>query len=129
MSALTDFLPVAVGAATGNPALAAAGMAPQVTGASAAMPTPMSFNPTSPINVAPVGVNLGEILKGYEQGSASNGGSGARIPSRYTLRGDNQALDVLPASSSAPKSASPGVIVGVSVAAMGLAWYIFRKRS
>jgi len=35
------------------------------------------------INVAPVGVNLGEILKPYNEGSLRNGGYGLLNPGRY----------------------------------------------
>lgn len=37
----------------------------------------------SPINIAPVGVNLGAILQPYDQGSLENGGSGMTTISRY----------------------------------------------
>ena len=37
----------------------------------------------SPINVAPIGVNLGAILQPYGQGSPENGGIGADFMARY----------------------------------------------
>jgi len=36
----------------------------------------------SPVNIAPIGVNVGEILKPYNQGSVENGGFGLEYPSR-----------------------------------------------
>ena len=44
----------------------------------------------SPINIAPTGVNFGEIIKPYSQGSPANGGMGLNPPSRYTGKSDMQ---------------------------------------
>lgn len=38
----------------------------------------------SPINIAPIGFNLGEILQPISQGSPENGGIGADFMSRYS---------------------------------------------
>ena len=43
---------------------------------------PYNFSDRSPINVAPTGVNIGEILKPYQQASRANGGYGMQLPSR-----------------------------------------------
>lgn len=65
-------------------ALLAASSVAQGLGAAAGGPTVSGpINDRSQVNVAPVGVNLGQILQPAMQGSATNGGSGARLPSRW----------------------------------------------
>jgi hypothetical protein len=54
-------------------------------------PTVSKLVDMSSIDVAPVGVNLGEILKPYQEGSPQNGGYGISIPSQYLP--DNTAKD------------------------------------
>ena len=49
----------------------------------------------SPINIAPVGVNLGAILQPVSQGSPENGGIGADYFSRYSgVYGHSKASDI-----------------------------------
>ena len=93
-------------------------------GGGGAPPMPQTFNPNTPINVAPVGVNLGEILKGYEQGSSVNGGSGARIPSRYAQKFMDNAAPSVPAKSPG-LSVSPILIGGL--VATGLVGYLLLR--
>lgn len=110
------------------PVAAIAGAASSAFGAMSPAPgAPQSFNPNTPINVAPVGVNLGEILKGYEQGSAVNGGSGANIPSRYAQQFMDNAANNVPAKE------EPGngngqmlLITGIAIAGGLAAYWIMR---
>lgn len=110
------FAPLAMEALGGSSASGAPPMAPD------------NFAPTSPINVAPVGVNFGEIIKGYEQGGVTNGGSGQRIPSRYASE-YTQGTENIPLS--ALRDGDTGNLIvwgGASLAAATLAYFIFRKR-
>jgi hypothetical protein len=93
-------------------------------GVTGAAPSNQEFNPNSPINVAPVGLNLGEILKGYEQGSATNGGSGARLPSRYAQQFMQNAAPNIPTQSPG-FSVSPVVLGGV--VALGVVTYLIMR--
>jgi len=93
-------------------------------GGGGAPPTNQTFNPNTPINVAPVGVNIGEILKGYEQGSSVNGGSGARLPSRYAQKFIDNAAPNIPAQSLG-MSVSPILIGGL--VATGLVGYLLLR--
>ena len=95
-------------------------------GASGVAMTPDNFNPVSPINVAPVGVNLGEITKGYEQGGVTNGGSGANLPSRYAQRYTSGNVNI-PAESDT--NATGNIVFWGGVAAVvGLGAFIFMKK-
>ena len=55
-------------------------------GASLSMPSSAtsSLSDRSPINIAPVGFNLGAIMQGMTQGSPENGGIGADFMARYS---------------------------------------------
>lgn len=105
--------------------LAGGGGAAGITGGAA--PKQMDFSPTSPINVAPVGVNLGEIIKGYEQGGVTNGGSGARIPSRYAsqyVQGNSN----IPANQKTKGNNELLIVGGISAATLGLFYFLFKRR-
>jgi len=91
-------------------------------GVGGAAPSNQEFNPNTPINVAPVGLNLGEILKGYDQGAATNGGSGARMPSRYARQFIDNAAPSVPTQRQTGFSVSPVMIGGV--VALGLVTYL-----
>lgn len=62
----------------------------------------------SPINVAPVGVNLGAILQPVSQGSPENGGIGADYFSRYSGAGYAN----LSASEMGSKNMLPWILAG-----------------
>lgn len=117
---------MSIGAAlTAYQALSGGGGVAGITGGAA--PKQMDFSPTSPINVAPVGVNLGEIIKGYEQGGVTNGGSGARLPSRYAsqyVSGNNN----IPADSKEDGNNTLIIVGAVSAATLGLFYFIFKRR-
>ena len=55
-------------------------------GASLSMPSSAtsSLSDRSPINIAPIGFNLGAILQPMGQGSPENGGAGADFMARYS---------------------------------------------
>lgn len=113
-----------------DPATIAAGaeMAKALGPALMAPPMPPdNFSPVSSINVAPVGVNLGEILKGYDQGGVTNGGMGANIPSRYTqqyLEGNKN----FPAESQDDGTMNMLFWGGGALAALGVTYFILKKR-
>ena len=48
-----------------------------------------SISDRSPINIAPIGFNLGEILQPVSQGGPENGGIGADFMQRYTGGGQS----------------------------------------
>lgn len=48
-----------------------------------------SLSDRSPINIAPIGANLGEILQPVSQGGPENGGIGADFLQRYTGGGQS----------------------------------------
>jgi len=69
---LTGLSPLGPTAATAGEA--AAGLFSK--GGSAVNTGPTSVSTRNPVNVAPVGVNLGAIMQPYQTGSAVNGGPG-----------------------------------------------------
>lgn len=54
-----------------------------MTGGKTNLSTSGDISDRSVINVCPVGVNLGEILRPYNEGAYSNGGFGLETASRY----------------------------------------------
>jgi len=118
---------VGTAASGGNPAGAIAG---QVVGnalsgllGGSAAPT-LSAN-SATINVAPVGVNLGEILKPYNQGSMTNGGFGLPIASRF-VDGLNGA-QTFEVQGGASTTISP-MIIAAGLGAVFLVAVMVRKR-
>lgn len=74
-----DFLSMASGAMSGGAAPAAGAL----SSALASTPSSASGDITgSPISISPVGINFGEIIKPYNEGSLSNGGYGIYAQSR-----------------------------------------------
>lgn len=100
MSTLGSFGPLAGAAVSATPAGAAAGALgggggiPSITGGMAGPATSggeqTGFNDRNVINIAPVGTNIGEILRNFE-GDPANGGFGLEARSRF-LFGDQQPL-------------------------------------
>jgi hypothetical protein len=82
------------------------------------------MNDRSPINIAPVGVNLGAIIQPFDQGGVSNGGSGLEMLSRYLAGGDTSRVNT-PLTTPVSMSNS---WVWVAVAGAGVvAIYFFMK--
>lgn len=87
-----------------------------------------TFSPRTPINVQPVGVNIGEILKGPNSGAATNGGQplSAELgrPSNYRT---STGAQILPAQSEG-QTRSNNLVLLAGLAAGGglLAWMIAR---
>jgi len=94
------------------------------TSKSAPMP-PDVFSPYQPINVAPVGVNIGEILASQNSGSAVNGGTPVNIP--YDLGWNSGGATALVKAKAADSiDLLPWIVVG-SVSASAL-YLVLRKR-
>ena len=85
-------------------------------GASLSMPSSAtsSLSDRSPINIAPVGVNLGAILQPVSQGSPENGGIGADYLRRYSgAFGSASAADVGKATNWPLLLAIPAALVAI----------------
>ena len=68
----------------------------------------------SPINIAPVGFNLGEILQPIAQGGPENGGIGADFMQRY--RGAGQSVGAFSKGTNWPLMlAIPGAILALFI--------------
>jgi hypothetical protein len=103
-------------------------------GGGGAPPTPNvsgPINDNSPINIAPVGFNMGEIGKQWTEGSSVNGGSGLAWPSRYITGSDgrvsfatSQVTSGIPAQNTL---ASQGnilkILLGLTAAGIGFALF------
>jgi len=89
-------------------------------GATSAGPltTTSPFSDRSPVNIAPIGVNLGAILQAGTQGSPENGGLAYDFISRYAGGGTFN-----PASNSLGKTSIIPWVVGISgVVTLGYFW-------
>jgi hypothetical protein len=87
--------------------------------------TSQRINDRSAINVAPVGVNLGEILRPFREGSPANGGYGIQTPSRW-IGGESAGFSpkLAPQKATMDEGAVPVLILG-GLAIAGL--FVFRK--
>lgn len=70
-------------------------------------PTTSAASPLNHISVAPIGVNLGEILRGPLEGSPENGGVAADYLSR--ILGGNKQISL----GGEIKGSSPGFLLGI----------------
>jgi len=95
-----------------------------VTGAGAE-PVGLNVSNRTPINVCPIGVNLGEILRPYNEGSVTNGGYGLEIPSRYATLGNQTVASLIP-TGDAPML-SPMFLGALGVGVIGLYFLMRRK--
>lgn len=111
-------------------AIGQAAMSPDPGAAIAA--TPDQFSPHQPISVAPVGVNLGEIIKEMNSGSATNGGQPISIP--YNLGWTSQATESGQIANTLPKNAATGsqdaslplALIAVGSVALAVIWRVMR---
>jgi len=84
-----------------------------------------SINDRSVINIAPIGVNLGEIIRPFNEGSPANGGYGLEIPSRYRT---TPAVAELPLTGGAGVQSGGTVWTYLILGAMAVAgFFILRK--
>lgn len=115
------FLSSIMGGASGTSAVG--GIA---QGLGSAMGGPVSSGPVSartPVSIAPIGVNFGEIIQPMNQSSPETGGYGIQFPSRYQTTGYSPASLGL----SMPEGASPFLLIGLALA-LGLGAFFFIKR-
>lgn len=83
------------------------------------------FSNRSPVNIAPVGVNLGAILQPFNQGAPENGGYGLDLMSRYV---ENKYGARETAISIAPSTSIPYVWIMVALGGAGALIFILKKR-
>ena len=84
-------------------------------GASLSMPSTATstLSDRSPINIAPIGFNLGAIMQGMTQGSPENGGLGADFMKRYSGGGIAPGKTIAPRMNWPLMLAIPGALVAL----------------
>ena len=84
-------------------------------GASLSMPSSAtsSLSDRSPINIAPIGFNLGAILQPMGQGSPENGGYGMDFMSRYSGGGISPGTAIAKGTNWPLMLAIPGALVAL----------------
>ena len=84
-------------------------------GASLSMPSSAtsSLSDRSPINIAPIGFNLGAILQPMGQGSPENGGYGTDFMSRYSGGGISPGKTIATGTNWPLMLAIPGALVAL----------------
>jgi hypothetical protein len=95
-------------------------------------PTVSKLVDMSSIDVAPVGVNLGEIVKPYQEGSPANGGYGITLPSRYLPdqnATDSESINNKTVTMPAKKdNGLPIIPIAIGAGGFFLAIFLFRGR-
>jgi len=107
--------------------------ATQVASAAAGAPAAPAYGSQAnrtPINVQPIGVNIGEILRPTMEGSVTNGGTSVPLPSRYAPGADIQMNKAgsPPAKTSMSVSMPGNAIIWVAGGAAALVAFVAARR-
>lgn len=98
---------------------------PSMTGGAAAPSgSEGAYSNRNPINVAPVGVNLGAILQPFNEGGPENGGFGLDLMSRYVDKSMGPRETLL---TTAPQDVPYGTII-IVIGAVASLFFILKMR-